>query len=425
MTNQERRALDTAWMRDARFGMFIHWGLYAIPARGEWVRSKEQMPEEQYMRYFHEFDASDYDPQYWAKLAKHAGMKYAVFTTKHHDGFCLFDSALTEYKSTNTPAGRDLVAEFVNAFRAEGLKIGLYYSLNDWHHDQYPAYGDANHPMRNNKEYKKPYDFEQYIRYYQGQLKELLTNYGKIDMIWFDGVYDEMIGEVWHASETEQMIRTLQPGIVINDRLCLNLLTEDPENSSGDFYTPELMMPSQPVMDKSGNEVMWECCLSLNGLWGYDQSAKKYMNAGDAIRLLVECVSKGGNLLLNVGPDSKGRIPKKCIDILTEIGEWMRDNHASIHQCTRADYPKPEWGRLTQNGHFLYAHILHRTMGMPVLPNIKHKVKKARFLCDGVEVRLNDPWNAKYAQGENNLFLNINTFDLPDDYDTVVELELL
>ena len=247
------------WMKNDRFGMFIHWGLYAIPARGEWIRSHEEISIEDYQQYFDEFDASDYDPSYWAKLAKNAGMKYAVFTTKHHDGFCMFDSALTDYKSTNTPAKRDLVKEFVDAFRAEGLKIGLYYSLNDWHHPEYPAYGDANHPMRNNPEFKdKNHDFSKYIEYYQGQITELLTNYGKIDMVWFDGVYDDMIGEVWHAKETEEIIRSLQPDILINDRLCLDILTETPEKRSGDFYTPEIIIPSSPVVDVIGDEILWE-----------------------------------------------------------------------------------------------------------------------------------------------------------------------
>jgi len=405
--------------------MFIHWGLYAIPARGEWVRSKEEMSLDKYYRYFEEFDPCHYDPKSWAKLAKKSGMKYAILTTKHHDGFCLFDTAYTEYKATNTKAGRDLVKEYVEAFRTEGLKVGFYYSLVDWSHPEYPAAGDRIHPMRNNAEYNsKSHDIKKYIQYYQSQIRELLTNYGKIDVLWFDGSYDDMVGEVWEAEETERMARSLQPDILINDRLCFNFLTEDPEKSSGDYFTPEIVIPSSPVKDMCGNEAAWESCLSLNGLWGYDRSVKKYMTAKDAIHILVECISKGGNLLMNTGPDMYGRIPKICKDIFEEIGEWMTNNKESIYNCGKAEFEKPEWGRLTQNGRLLYAHILDKTTGALVIKNAGNRALKARFLYDGTEINLSEPWNGKYSMGENDLFLNIDAFELPDDKDTVIEIEL-
>lgn len=425
MNKSEDRKRRLKWFINDRYGMFIHWGIYAIPARGEWVRSKEQMPESEYMRYFNEFDASEYNPKEWARLAKESGMKYAVFTTKHHDGFCMFDSKYTDFKSTNTPAGRDLVREFVDAFRAEGLKIGLYYSLNDWHHPEYPAKGDRIHPSRNDEEYhKKPHDFRKYLEYYQNQVRELLTNYGKIDIIWFDGVYDDMVGEAWDCKTTEKLCYELQPDILINDRLTLDVLETDPEESIGDYYTPELIIPTSPVVDVNGNENPWEICLSLNGLWCYDQSEKNYMDAKYAIRILVECVSKGGNILMNMGPDIYGRIPKPFESRIREVGEWLRYNGKSIYGCGKADFPKPEWGWLTQNGKKLYAHVTSKTTGSLVIPNIGDKVKCARFLSDGVEINIKEPWNGKYSRGKNDLFLNINTFDLTDDRDTVIEIEL-
>lgn len=196
------------WFTHDRFGMFIHWGLYAIPARGEWVRSTEEIPEEDYIPFFNEFNPKDFDPKKWARLAKQAGMKYAVLTAKHHDGFCLFDSALTDWKVTNTPYGKDIVREYLDAFRAEGIKVGLYYSLLDWHHPDYPAYGDRQHPMRNNITYKdKPYNFDNYLDYMHGQVRELCTNYGKLDMMWFDFSYDDLTGEAWRASELVRMVR--------------------------------------------------------------------------------------------------------------------------------------------------------------------------------------------------------------------------
>lgn len=193
LTAREQRI---QWFNHDRFGMFIHWGLYAIPARGEWVRSFERIPVEDYEKYFNSFNPVNYDPKAWAKAAKAAGMKYAVMTTKHHDGFCLFDSALTDYKATNTPAGRDLIREYADAFRAEGLKVGFYYSIIDWHHPDYPAYGDRQHPMRDNAEFKdRPQAFNRYLDYMHGQVKELLTNYGTIDVLWFDFSYEDMTGE--------------------------------------------------------------------------------------------------------------------------------------------------------------------------------------------------------------------------------------
>ena len=210
----------TAWYRQARFGMFIHWGLYAIPARGEWVRSTERMPEADYLPYFREFSAPDFNPRAWAAMARKAGMKYAVLTAKHHDGFCLFDSRYTDFKSTNTPFGRDAVREFVDAFRAEGLKVGLYYSLLDWHHPDYPHYGDANHPMRDDPSQDNAgRDFNRYLDYMHAQVRELCENYGQIDLFWFDFSYGELRGEAWRAGELARMVRALQPQALLDNRL--------------------------------------------------------------------------------------------------------------------------------------------------------------------------------------------------------------
>ena len=210
----------TDWLLKDRFGMFIHWGLYSIPARGEWVMTTEKMSKEVYKQYFDEFDPVNYDPKTWAKVAKDAGMKYAVMTAKHHDGFCLFDSKHTDYKATNTKANRDLIREYVDAFRAEGLKIGLYYSLIDWHHHDYPHYGDRHHPMRDNEDYKGvKHDFERYLEYMHEQVRELCTNYGKIDILWFDFSYDHMAGEQWRATDLIKTVRELQPDVIIDNRL--------------------------------------------------------------------------------------------------------------------------------------------------------------------------------------------------------------
>jgi len=203
-----QREERTKWFQEARFGMFIHWGLYSIPAAGEWIMTNRQMTVEEYKPYFTEFNPTQYNPRQWAKLAKKAFMKYAVMTAKHHDGFCLFDSAYTDYKSTNTKAGRDLIKEYIDAFRTEDIKIGLYYSLLDWHHEYYPAYGDRHHPMRNNKAFKnKIHNFDNYVKYFHNQVKELVTGYGKIDIMWFDFSYDNMTGEKWKAYEKTPLVK--------------------------------------------------------------------------------------------------------------------------------------------------------------------------------------------------------------------------
>jgi len=410
-----------------RFGMFIHWGIYSIPARGEWVRSRENITIEDYQKFFDEFNPIEYDPKQWAKTAKHAGMRYAVLTTKHHDGFCLFDSKLTDYKATNTPIKKDLIHEYVDAFRAEGLKVGFYYSLLDWHHPDYPKYGDRCHPMRENEAYKdEKINFDNYVEYMHGQVKELLTNYGKIDIIWFDFSYEEMSGEKWQAEKLVKMVRELQPDIIIDNRLDghNSLIEGNPTIYSGDFASPEQFIPAEGVTNKLGNSLPWEACVTMNDHWGYASQDNNFKDAKQIIRKLVECVSKGGNLLMNVGPDAKGRIPKPSVDILNEVGNWMHDNHKSIYGCSIAELPKPEWGYYTQNGNKLYLHLFENPMG-PLAVLMPRHIKSVRFIADGSERLSKRPWFAG-SIGEDRLFLDVGKLDQwPNNpIDTVYEVEL-
>lgn len=411
-----------------RFGMFIHWGLYAIPARGEWVQSYERMDEKTYRKYFDEFDSTDCDPAKWAKLAKECGMKYAVLTAKHHDGFCLFDSKLTNFSSVHAKGGRDLVREYAEAFRAEGIRVGLYYSLLDWHHPDYPVYRDKQHPMRDNEEYRdKPQDFSNYIRYFHGQVRELLTNYGKIDLLWFDFSYqdsvNDMSGEKWKASELVKMVRELQPGIVLNDRLGGHTGSVCPTLQYGDFVSPEQYLPKHGMLDADGEALPWEACITLNSNWGYAAGDGDYKQPKDVIRALAECVSKNGNLIVNVGPDARGEIPGESVRILREVGEWMRKNGESIYACGAADYEKPEWGRFTQKGKKLYAHVLERGVGPVFLEGMAGKIHSARYLDDLSEADIRLPWNQ--PDNVTDAFLNLRSNRLPDDRDTVVEFDLL
>lgn len=430
----QERQQRTEWFRDARFGMFIHWGLYAIPSRGEWVKFQEKMTDEEYDVYFNEFDPIDYNPVRWARLAKKAGMKYAVITTKHHDGFCLFDSKYTEYKATNTPAGRDLIREFVDAFRAEGLKIGFYYSLLDWHHPGYPVDGDCViHPMTGKEGYSnETRDFDAYIEYLHNQTRELLTNYGKIDIMWFDFSCGEMKGEKWEATRLVKMTRELQPGIIIDNRLGGNMESENPEYYAGDFEGPEQIIPKRPVVDELGRAIPWEACITLNNNWGYARNDNEYKSADAVVKALVNCVSKGGNLLLNVGPDARGRIPVESAKVLEGVGKWMHDNGESIYGCGIADYTKPEWGRYTQKGNILYAHVMEQGIGQICLEGLKGKVESLTLLRDNTEMFMGDFWHGERSYiDDTDLFINFiekpaqNTIILPDQINTVIKLVLV
>ena len=419
------------WYQQARFGMFIHWGIYAIPARGEWVRSVEEMPEEEYMSFFEEFDPIDFQPKKWAKAAKEAGMKYAIMTAKHHDGFCLFDSELTDFKATNTKAGKDLVKEYLEAFREEGLKVGLYYSLLDWHHPDYPHYKDQNHPMRNCEAQKDvDRDFNRYLDYMHGQVRELCTRYGKLDIMWFDFSYGELRGEAWRATELVNMVRGYQPDIIIDNRLEVSgegfgsLATDNPSVFAGDFVSPEQIIPPQGLKSESGKDLVWEACITMNDNWGYCAKDKNFKPASTIIKKLVECVSKNGNLLLNVGPDARGNIPEESLEILREIGIWMKKNSASIYGCKGSGLPKPENGRITGRGNKLYYHVMENAIGsVPLYGISKDLVKSVRLLSDGSELKVADNWIVNNYPDI--AFVDIsNSPYLPDAVDTVVEIEM-
>ncbi|HHT08591.1 MAG: alpha-L-fucosidase [Christensenellales bacterium] len=420
-----------AWFQEARFGMFIHWGIYAIPARGEWIRCNERISVEDYQQYFDEFDPVDYDPKAWAKAAKEAGMRYAVLTAKHHDGFCLFDSQHTDYKATKTKAGRDLVREYVDAFRAEGLKVGFYYSTIDWHHPDFPHFGDRQHPMRDNPAFRDvKHNFDNYLDYMHAQVKELVTNYGQIDILWFDFSYDHLHGEAWRATELVNMVRTYQPDVIIDNRLEASgegfgsLITEHPNVYSGDFLSPEQIIPPHGIVNYKGDPVAWEACVTMNNSWGFHGTDKHFKPAPMLIRKLVECVSKGGNLLLNVGPDARGRIPEQSLTALAEIGRWMRDNKDSIYGCGIADIENPDFGRVTKKGNKLYFHIFDNPIGYLPLVGVKaDDVKAVRMLATGHELKVERNWITNNYPGICFVSLGPDPV-LPDETDTVVMVEL-
>lgn len=407
---------QTAWFQHDRFGMFIHFGLYSMAARHEWVKNYEHLNDGDYDVYFKHFDPDLLDARQWARLAKAAGMKYAILTTKHHEGFCLFDSKFTDYKSTNTPYGKDIVREFVNAFRAEGLKIGFYYSLLDWHHPHFPI--DWYHPQRNAPnviEENKKRDMKIYAQYMRDQLTELMTNYGKLDILWFDFTYPQKPNfedtdirdreafssmkrngpEQWESESLIQTVRALQPHIMINNRAEIEQ----------DLWTPEQVPPMDWLRHpETGEPVVWEACHTFSGSWGYYRDELTWKSPEMLIQLLCNTVSCGGNLLMNVGPTGRGYLDNRAENALGAFGEWMKYNSRSIYGCTMAEseFVAPRGCRLTQStdGKRLYIHIMEYPYKYLIMPEIAGKIEYAQFLHDGSEVKAIEKEAGKKAHGD-------------------------
>ncbi|MFW6219209.1 MAG: alpha-L-fucosidase [Bacteroidota bacterium] len=405
------------WWTDSRFGMFIHFGLYSLPAEHAWYKSKEKMTNEEYQKYFDHFNPDLLEPEKWAKLAKQAGMKYMVITTKHHDGFCLWDSEFTDYKVTNTPYGKDIIGPVLEAFRKEGIRVGLYYSLLDWHHPEYTT--DHKHPMRDNPEYvklDKKRDMEIYQSYMQNQLRELLTKYGEIDLLFMDFSFPAQEGysgkgaEDWDSKSLLSIARELQPQCLINDRMDL---LDNPD--AWDFRTPEQFMPEKWI-EVNGVQVPWETCQTLNERWTYvkDEYAK-WKSPGQIIHMLIETVSKGGNIILNVGPNGRGVIDPKSDELLTIVGDWMQLHSSSVYNCTQAPayYLGPNGTLLTFNpvSNRLYVHLINYPYKEVKIYGIANKVAYAQFLHDASEIKIKKGKGAWLDNAEGNE--NSVTFTIP------------
>ena len=340
----------TAWWREAKFGMFIHWGLYAVPAdamdlqgkkgNAEWYFSNKRTQVKDYEKFASRFNPVRFDAAKWVKAARDAGMKYIVITSKHHDGFCMFDSKLTDYCITkSTPFKRDPMKELAAECRRQGIKLCFYHSIMDWHHPDYL-------PRREWEKETRPAtgaDLDRYLEYMKGQLRELLTNYGPIGILWFDGGWEHKAGEL-HSQEVNAMIRSLQPNIIINDR---NQLAED-------YATPEQEIPA----DALPGERLWETCMTINDTWGFAKNDTNWKSSEDLVRKLIDIASKGGNFLLNVGPTSEGEFPAAIDERLARIGAWMKVNGESIYGTTRSPFRKLSFnGRAAAKGNSIYIHV--------------------------------------------------------------------
>jgi len=416
----EQRDKRMAWWREARFGMFIHWGLYAIPAGewngrkvggiGEWIMNSAGIPVAEYEKLVQQFNPVKFNAREWVSIAADAGMKYIVITSKHHDGFCLWDSKVTEYDIMATPFKRDVLKELAEACAEKGVVLCFYHSIMDWHHPDAQAIG---YPRYNNAP-PNP-NFPRYVEtYLKPQLKELLTGYGRIGVLWFDGEWIKDWTEPM-ARDMVAYLRSMRPDLIINNRVGKGRKgmqgMSDP-GFSGDFGTPEQEIPATgfPGVD-------WESCMTMNNTWGYRKDDNNWKSTQTIVRMLIDCASKGGNFLLNVGPTAEGLIPEPSVQRLREVGAWMKVNGEAIYGTSASCFKRLPFGRCTRKPGKLYLHVEQWPADGAIVVPISNKVNRAYLLADR-----NTPL-AVAAAGDAGVRISVPA-SAPDPIATVVVVEI-
>jgi alpha-L-fucosidase len=411
--------------REARFGLFLHWGAYSVAGfEASWPLVRGTIGWDDYHALADRFNPTAYDPVAWASLARATGVRYAVLTTKHHDGFALFDTKLSDYSSVHRAAGRDLVRGYVDAFRAAGILVGFYFSLPDWHHPDYPI--EIVDPL---ERYRRPPSgqtpnaprsiasdparWERYLAFMHGQVRELCTNYGEVDLFWFDGQW-EHTAEEWHSADLVAMVRELQPGAIVNNRLGGYGSVEP---GLGDYGTPEQFVPVVPP------HTPWETCLTINETWAFNPHDRAYKSSRELVATLAEVASKGGNLLLNVGPASEGAIPPEFSSRLRTIGYWLEGSREAIFAQGQGLEPGTFYGGPTTGSEdAVYLHVLGRPGGEQLIVRGlgRRRVTAASILATGAPLEF-DQHRGELEQG-------VLRIGLPDAHldplSTVVKLEI-
>jgi alpha-L-fucosidase len=420
--SQQDRDLRMAWWRDARFGMFIHWGLYAIPAGiydgkkiagiGEWIMQRTPIPVTEYEKFAAQFNPVKFDADEWVSIAKNAGMKYIVITSKHHDGFCLWDSKITEWDIMDaSPFKRDVLQELATACQKQGIQLCFYHSIMDWHH---PDAQSVFYPNYNDREKSNP-DFPRYVEnYLKPQLKELIEGYGPLGILWFDG---EWIKD-WTTAMGKDMynyVRNLQPNIIINNRVDKGRQGMQGLNKEGDFAgdygTPEQEIPPTGVAGLD-----WESCMTMNDTWGFKSWDHNWKSDETLIHNLIDISSKGGNFLLNVGPTAEGLIPGESVARLQAMGRWMEINAQAVYGTTASPYDKPAWGRYTQKPGTIFAHVFDWPKNRRLqIPPVEGQVKKVSLLADKYN-------SLKFSQNEKGIAITLPR-EAPDKIASVVAIE--
>ena len=396
---EDTREQRLRWWREAKFGMFIHFGLYSVIGQQEWVLESEGVPIPQYEILAKHFNPRPGAAREWARLAKRAGQKYMVLTTKHHEGFCLWDTKLTDYNAKQQGPGRDLVREFVDAARAEGLRVGFYYSLMDWHHPD-GAICATDEAAR-----------ERFVTYTHGLLRELLTNYGKIDILWYD-VDWPLNTHQWRAEEMNRMVFDLQPEIIVNNRNGL----------AGDFSTPEHKIEAA--------KRAWETCDTMNLGWGYQRNDTEWKTPKRIINDLTTCAQQGGNYLLNIGPEPDGTVPAASVSTLEAVGAWLATNGRAIYATDGgASISFGNYDNFTRRGNTLYVHVyfwpaptpasqwlsFYQPMTVVAIGGVQTKVLSAKVLKTGRSLH--------FTQDDITLRITGLPTEAPDSPITVLELE--
>lgn len=398
------------WFQDARFGLFIHWGVYSVLGKGEWVMNNDKMPSSEYDKLPAQFNPTEFDPAEWVAMAKNAGMKYITITSRHHDGFAMFDSKISDWNIVQrTPYKKDVLKMLADECHKQGIKLFFYYSQLDWRHTDYFPRG------RTGRTAGRPENGEwyRYIDYMDGQLKELLTNYGPIGGIWFDGMWDKPEAD-WRLQQTYKLIHDLQPAALVGSNHHKAPIPGE------DFQMFEKDLPGANTAGFNTTEIgalPLETCETINGAWGYNASDKRFKSTKDLIHYLVRAAGYNANFLLNVGPMPNGKIQPEFVQRLNEIGEWMKKYGQSIYGTRGGPVTPRPWGVTTQKGNTVYVHILNWQDAVLAIPNLGRKIKSARLLKDGSTIEFLE--HDKYG-----LLIRV-PISAQDDVDTILTLELV